>query len=425
MYPQGARIRAFFWSVFILGSASLSSGCGGACEAVAKDRAMFEAREPAPPQTPPQTPHLVFDVPFKLLDRHVRTAIADLGSAAVTVPRIGRIKLRLSRVQLRPAPPGYVGMRLVFAVQRRGEPLFELTADTEIEPRIDAKYQRLVVQLGPQSIRRLSPKPSPGASRALVKLLRGALPRAVRRYTPKRLLKTLASEGLKLIVERGFDGLRDVLLSEVGAVSMTVELPRVPIQRVEISSQPERLRLAVYTRLPVRQGVRGMPPRPVGGAISGRISGATLAELVNHAMAKGQIPDRYSAKGKPVKEAGYRAALRWASGDPRRLVARLWKTHGQCLVAELEAVPQVRMARSKKGRPEVVLDAVDGRLVRVEGSLAVRVGAFLRSLSARAIQVGRRISAQIRLKVGGHPVRLQLERIALDGDDLVVRIRAR
>ncbi len=433
--PQGHRAHGLKRSLCaILGTVLIGilTGCGGACKAVSADRSMFESRTAESGAALNEAPHMIFEVPFELIDRQLEAALRASGKGTVKLSTLdglskglGRVSLHLTGVKTQRARRGRVGIHLVFEARSRRKVLFRLLADTEVKPAVDLERGELMIALGPDAIRRLKPKPGPGATRSLARALRDLLPAVARRYTPLKLLEKAAAEGISALVEHGFTALRDGPLATVGPLTeIRIKLPNVPIRSVGISTTKRTVQVAIHTSLPVSMGVSRRPAGSKGHRIRAVISGATLVELVNYAMAEAAIPNRYSSSGKADPKGDYLAALRWQPGKDHPLVARLWKQSGQCMVAELEAVPKAAVSR-KKGRTMVRLRAVDGRIARVEGSVLFQIGAFLKSLSAQSIKVAKRVSGETAFKVGGRSVRLEILRIGFDGDDLALEIDAR
>lgn len=397
--------------------------CGAPCAEIARDRAAFLAR----PATHTASPHVQLVIPFAAADHEIARRIGAVPPARVTLPGLNklglagdRLELRLRSATLAAAPAGKAGVALSFALSDRRETWLTFDVDAHVAPRLErGSGVSVVVEVRPQDLRSVRPRLGPGARDRLVQLLRRELPSDVRRVLPASVLVRAAEELASYALDHLFGWVRDNLLDDVGAVTrLAYRLPDLPIATVSARTDPQKaLVVTANLALPVSAGLGRHPiPTRLGHAVELRVAGAAMAELVNWAMARGEVPARMDAKGRPTADGPYLAGLGWERGE-RPLKVTLWREDGDCMRVVVGGTPQLSM---RGGQLEVRV--ADGRIESVRGSALTEFGAWIQSLWADAIRVTRRFEFGSVLDIGGTKLGLSARSARLVGDDLLLTL---
>ena len=176
------------------------------------------------------------------------------------------------------------------------------------------------------------------------------------------------------------------------------------------------VRLAIVTSLPVSKGVdeaRKDWEAVSKKLVSVRMSGSTVAELVNWAMAKGLVPGRYDAKGKPKKDGEYLPGLDWAAGEEHPMKVYLWDLDKPCLRVTMAAKPVVGIADES-----LEIRAEDVKADEVEASALTKVAVWFRLFWKDALKLQKKASAKARVAAAGKDIDIAVKRAAVEGDEL-------
>ncbi|MCA9528492.1 MAG: hypothetical protein KC549_19540, partial [Myxococcales bacterium] len=151
-----------------------------------------------------------------------------------------------------------------------------------------------------------------------------------------------------------------------------------------------------------------------GRQVRVRLTGSAVAELANAAIARGEMPGRYTEKGKADPQGPLQAALAWERGD-RPLKALLWRTEGTCMTARIGGTPSLQAARR-----QVTVRLADGRVEDVQGSLLIQAGAWLKGLWDQTFTVTRTVAAETRLALGARRLTLGVVDARADADGVTL-----
>jgi hypothetical protein len=367
-----------------------------------------------------QGPHLSLVLPYAFVNERLSARVRALPAVPLEAPLPGLPKLKLvpKAVALQPARADRAGFRIDFAVRDGGGDLVDLGLDVEVKPVIDAKRRTVALAVRPDDLRGVEPVLGAEAKRQLGDALYDLLPSAVKAIGGKDVATDAAGDLLKTVVKQGWPLMRDHLLSHLDEVArFELALGDLPLERLALRDERGALRFDVWTSLPGAGGLtqsKNAANRP-----QLRVSGATVAALGNWAMDTGRVAPRYDAKGKPEKDGAYLPAVRWRPGESRPLAVHVFATKGECLHAELSAIPKVSLV-TEKGRPQLRVGVEQGTLEHVEGPLLIEIGAWLRSLWAESIDVTHDVAADTKLSLPGGDWTMGLAAARVEGDVVVL-----
>jgi hypothetical protein len=403
-----------------LALAALQAGCGGTCRRIGKDRQAFLERTAATAD-----PHLEIIVPFAVAEELINRRVGEIDPLPLelSVPAglaeyFGRLEVRPRRVRLRPAAAGRLAFRLLFDVadRDRDRALFEISVDVEVEPRIDLEEGRVEVEVTADSLGKVKPVISKNARKELGGIVWDRIPKVARLLIPRKLVDEAAGGVVKALVTGFYEASKDKLLKRLGDLSrISLTLPDVPLRALTIESDPRgALRLLVVTGLPVRTGLRAEGFLAPLDRVTVRLSGPTMAELANWAMASGLLPDRYDDKGKARADGELSPGLDWVPGK-RPMQVLLWDLDGTCMRLTLEAVPELAVKDGK-----VVIGARDAEVTDIEASAFVKTGVWFGLLWKDAFDVTKKTKAKARLEVAGQKLEVGVATAALADDEITL-----
>ncbi|MBU0553844.1 hypothetical protein KKF91_09685 [Myxococcota bacterium] len=391
------------------------SACGATCAQIEAARAaQLQPQEEAP------DPHLVIDLPAALLEARLTAALAQVEPARLSLRldklgiNLDALRLQAKAVKLLKGAPDALRFALIFTVSEGDAALFDLTVEAALEPQLEG--QAIAFELGPRQLLKARPAISGGAAGRIQKRLGGAAKRL-----PTRALRALINQGLTALADEALPLLRDQILARaVKTTRVRLALPAaLPLKRLALSTPRGRtglsLRLALWTTLPVSQGVRPAPPR---STLTAWLSGPTVAALGSWALRQGalpgmegQAPTRFNLKGQPDPQGPFEASLRWIVGADRPLKVEAWRLGGDCVHATLGARPALSL--EGEGAAKLRLQALDVQLEAVEGDALVSLGAFVASLWSGAFEISKAITASMDLEIASTPLRLSLKEATL------------
>ena len=380
-------------------------------------------------------PHARVQIPFAVANRLIADALepplelpVPLGKLGPLAPFIGGIRAIPREVKLGPgAAPGRVHADVRVELADRTGELVTVRAGGDLAPVLEraggdpanpgAGGGKLTIAFDPGQLSRLEPELGPRASEQLGALLQARLPAVVRDRIPRALVDRVAAEVVEEAIDYSYRVLHKTLLPRLRErTRIEVELPDVPISRVELASSPTALSLDVFTTLPVREGVGAAPPET--DAIGLQLAGGTATEAANWGIANGVLPGRYTRSLKPAPDGAYVPHFEWRAGDPERpLVVHMFKVHGGCAHFAVGVQPRVEV---RDGEVRAWIE--NRKLEQADGSLALELLARTKALVERSTSPKKKGPGSMRLTVGGREVTSRLVRAEVAGNELRVAI---
>lgn len=407
--------------------AAVESGCGGTCDRIDADRTLFLTRKPADTGT-----HVELIVPFAVAERLIAPQVSAVKPIDIQLPNLGNLadyfgtlSVAPDRVTLKPAAPEYIGFHLDFDVLRDGRKVFSAYMETEVRPEIDLTASKIIIGFTPDALQKAKVKISKDAVDELGMLIYAQIPTAARFLIPKSMVDNVAASAVETLEETFYNKLKDRLLPRLADMSrVEISLPSIPLAAVAITSSMKnggRLRLAVTTALPVREGIQASAPgtaEPSAEHITVRMSGAAAAELVNWAMQKGLLPDRYDDKGKAKKDGALRPGLDWVRGDKRPMKIYLWDLEKPCMRLSLSAEPTVALVNEK-----LEIKAENPQTDDVEASAFTKVGVHFYMLWKDPMNLNKKSEAKMKMVAAGREVAVVLKKAAIERDEIVMEVQ--
>lgn len=401
-------------------------GCGATCDRIEEDRNRFLTRKADNTET-----HVEVLVPFAVAERLVAPQVAAVKPIAIEVPGLGKladyfgeITVAPTGVTLRPATPDHIGFHLDFEVRSNGKKAFALFLETEVRPEIDLAAGKVALGFTPEVLEKAEPGISDDAGKDLGGLIYGRIPSLARVLIPRSMVDKAAGSTVETLVSRFYGMAKEKMLPKLAETSrFELTLPEVPLASVALTSTDEgggRLRLALTTSLPVRAGIAETPgdaTEPSGETVTVRMSGSTVAELVNWAMSAELLPSRYDSKGKPKKDGELRPGLDWARGEKRPMRVYLWDLDQPCMRITMSAKPLVQVADGK-----LAIEASDTVTDDVEASAFTKVGVWFYVLWKDAMKLNQKTSSTMRVALAGQEVEITVERAAVERDELTLEV---
>lgn len=361
-----------------------ASGCAGkACTRVRDDHREFLQRRGSG-----DVAQMVVAIPTNTLNQALSLPLSRLPPVPVPVPDIdlpigdldlGKLAIGLRNVSIQPAAPGQLGLRVRFTLQTGATVITAIDLEAVVTPQIAPGADTVRLTLRPSDLVRVRPSLPPEERKRFTDFVLGRLP-DVARMIGRDQIATLADRALGELVTRSFPAIRDNLLADAGPlVDVEIDLPPVPISRVELKTSPADVELWIHTTLAAPALAAG-PARAPGSdpnLVQVRMSGGTAAELANQGIARGQIPGRYDLEGTPDPKGEFAAGVGWAEG-PRPLRIHAWKEQDVCAHVVFSGTPNLR---ADKG--ELALDVPDARIEQVTGAAKARAAVWFSGLGRR------------------------------------------
>lgn len=405
-----------------LTAAAAQWGCGATCDRMEKDRKEFLGRK-----SENSGPHIEAIVPFDMANELIVPQIKKVKPIDIKMSGLGKLGDYLgelsvipARVEMKPASKDHIGFRLTFDIRDKGKKAFEMYADIEVQPQVDLETGKVIIAFTSETLKDVKPQLSRDAKKDLGGMIYDKIPKTARIFIPRSLVDAAAGTAVKSLVTRFYEKSRDKLLPGLADMSrFEFQLPQVPIESITITSSGESggsVRFMVVTKLPVRKGIT---PPPVGpkvfprDRISIRMSGSTMAELVNWAMAKKLVPDRYDSKGKAKENGELRPGLDWKAGDKRPMKIYLWDLDKPCMRITLTAKPSVEIVEG-----QLQIKATDTKTEDVEASAFTKVGVWFYVLWKDAIKFKKKASSQMEFSVAGQEMVASVEETSIANDEL-------
>jgi hypothetical protein len=410
----------------MLTMATLQIGCGATCDRIEEDREEFLARKGTNTDT-----HVEVLIPFAVAERLVEAQVSAVKPIELKIPGLGQLAdyfgelaVAPTRVELRPAAKDLIGFHLDFEVRSDGKKAFAMFMETEIRPEIDLAAGKVILGFTPEALEKVKPGISKDAKKDLGGVIYARIPAAARLFVPRSAVDAAAGTAVELLVGSFYAKAKEKMLPKLAEKSrFELTLPDVPLAAAAITSTAENgghLRLALVTSLPVRAGIAAAPEGaapPSSERISVRMSGSTLAELVNWAMAKGLVPDRYDGKGKPKKDGELRPGLDWVRGEERPMKIIMWDLDKPCMRITMAAKPAVAVVDDK-----LEIKAEDPKTDDVEASAFTKVGVWFYVLWKDAMKLHQKTSARMKMVVAGQELEAVVEKAIVERDEVALEV---
>ena len=412
----------------VLSTALVAPACGTTCEQIAGDRARFLHREGGTPQ-----PHLALEIPFAMANRLIAARLERVPATPITLGAGGRFQRYLpsltlvpKRLELRPAPPGHLGLHAELELRTSGGRWLTVDVAGQLRPELRAGTGQLELGIRADDLRSLRPRLNPVAREQVIDFLVGRhLPVPLRLLLRSEAAGALLDQIVADATEKTYAALREHVLARLGeVVRLRIGVPDLPLADLRLHSAGGRSdgRLVVHARtpFPVSEGLAVTTPGerpPAPDVMRLRLAGATVAELGNWAIARGELPGRYDRQGRPTPDGDFEAGLAWTDGN-RPLKVDLWKTAAPCLQVRLGATPKLAVAGD---RLRVSVD--DGAIERVKGPALIEFGAAFYRLAADAIRFSHELAGRLRFSLGGQEMVVRVRSARSSAEALVLDLQ--
>ncbi len=407
-------------------AALLGPACAGPCRTVEAERRALRAR----PADVTAAPHARVQIPFPLANRLIADALRPPPELPVPLGRLGPLAYLVGDVRAIPREvtlgpsrtPGRVRVSVRVELADQTGELLTVRASGDVAPALHraggaggagGADGRLALAFDTAQLSRLEPELGPRAATQLGALLQARLPDAVRARTPRFVVDRVASAVVEEAIDQGYRLLHRSLLPRLrDQTRIDVELPDVPIGRVDVATTPAALALDIFTTLPVRAGV--VPAPPVPDAILVQIAGDTATRAANWGIEHGALPPRYTRGLKPAPDGDYVPHFEWRPGDGARpLVVHMFRLQSGCAHFAVGVQPRVEVVDGK-----VRAWTANRRLEHADGPLVLELLARTKALVERSTSSKRQGPGSLRITVGGREVTTRLVRAEVAGDEL-------
>ncbi|PKN57949.1 MAG: hypothetical protein CVU56_08140 [Deltaproteobacteria bacterium HGW-Deltaproteobacteria-14] len=361
--------------------------------------------------------------------RAAKRALTERASDRLEVELLDEIGLHLGvvftldAVRLVPADADRVGVEVDVSVRDGRVPLFALGFTAEVRLVVDPRARTARVLLRPDQLRRVSPRLDAEGRARVTAWIRGALPDALGRALDDRALGVLADEAVAWLGEAGFPLVRDNLLDGLDEEPLIeVALPDLPLESVTVTTVGGRtpaLRLGLVTPLPVTHGLGPDHRLPARGVVELRLAGETAAELANAAIARGDLPSRYTSDGEADPAGPFEARVGWGRA-PRPLKVHLWRTGGECTYARVGGTPVVTVTDD-----EVRVAVSDGVYEVIKGPALTEAFAWTKALFGDSVRLGVAVARRVRVDAAGVALELGVAGVAVGATELRVTLQVR
>jgi hypothetical protein len=366
--------------------------------------------------------HARMTIPHRTLDVLLAAQARALPTVQVPIPAVagvsvGTLQAAVEGVRARPAPRGAVGLTVQVALRSGGRTLVGFELDADVRPEVDPRAHQVVIPLQGRDLRGVRPRLGPGGTRALVDAVHAQLPQAARAMVSKQDLARLLQAGLADLTDLAAGRLLASAGGDLGTLArVELDLGDLPLRAIEVESTSDALVLGLVTPLPVSRGVAltADPVPPMQVAL--RLSGSTVAELANHAVRTGLIPDRYDDQGESAPNGRWTPRFGWSdTAPPFRL--HLWSTERDCARVELAATGRLALAA---GHLELRTD--DARIVDVDGSARIRAGIAFSGLGRRTFRWVEQLATSFRFDIGDRSMAAQITGAQIQGNEVLLTL---
>ncbi len=392
--------------------------CGTSCPEIREQRDRFESRQR---KTKGADARLM--MPYALMDRVIAGQLARRPPVPVNLPtaKLGLdlpLSIALDRVSTRPAGAGQLGLTLHLGLHddRERQRVLDLEVDTVISPKLETRTTpELVLLLRPQDLGSVRPRPTPEGTRLLARWVRDNLPPIARSIASDKVVEALAQESLDLIAKEVWPSAKEELLGIEPLIDTRFALPDLPIHALALSSSERALVVDMTTDLADARPIdRGFDEVEATQRMVLRLSGGTAMGLVNRAMKRGEVPSRFDAEGNPKPSGIWEARLGWRGGSTP-LVVHLWRSQDKCQSADVAA----RLGLALQGQ-KVRVRVEDGKITSVAGPAFAEAFYWLENIFGEALGFTFDTDAFVRFDDGSTSMKVNLAKIALGENDLVL-----
>jgi hypothetical protein len=374
---------------------------------------------------------MVVTIPFNMVDGLIEPHVLRIPPVEIPLAGLGKltsyfgtISVAPIRLALRPAAPDHIGFHLDFDVRRNGKRVFGMYLESEVRPEIDLATGKVTIGFTPEVLQKSKPGLSEDATRALSDLIYSQIPGPVRLLIPRSMVESVVDSSLDGLLDSFYEKAKATMLPKLSEMSrLTFALPNVPLSSVKITSTDAnggRFMLAINTTLPVRDGIaatKADTKELSRDAITIRTSGSVAAEIVNWAMAKALLPNRYNDKGKPRKDGELWPGLDWVPGDEHPMKIYLWDLDKPCMRLTMSAKPSLAVVGKN-----LEIKAEGAETDDVEASAFIEVGVWFKLLWKDAMNVKKKSAARITTVIAGQEMTVAVERAAIEQDEIVMEV---
>ena len=373
--------------------------------------------------------HLRLSIPLELANLVVNREVRQLPRAPVPLPAIAGVSLGtasvgVDRVLIVPGEADEVSFAADVSVRSGKRSLLPIRIDARVRPRLDPESGAVIVALDQEGLVSMDATLGPGGARALVDALWAQLPTVARTMTSKDDLTRLAEPAATQLLRRAADIVERDMLDELGAIArIELELPAIAVDEIHVRSTTDDLIVGVHTPLPAKGAVAPTLPRATPKhQVELAMHGAVATALVNDAMKRGQVPDRFDLDGAADPNGALKAQLAWDAAGPKPLLVHAFlldptkagRPAKDCAHITLGATPRVTADRGR-----LILATDDAKVQAVEGSTAVKAGLFFGGVSRRSFEHVEHIAVDTEFELGAQQLRAQLQNAQLTGDTVV------
>lgn len=399
------------------------AGCAATCPDIVAHREAFDARARSGSGVDAR-----LTVPFALFDEVLATELARRPPVSVALPlrELGLslpVAVVLEAAHLHPAPDGLVGVTLSIGLRDRAARILTLEVDTALRPTFaPGASPSLRITLAPRDVGALNPRATPDAVSTLSDWLRRALPTPARVLVRPELVSALSEELLALVAREVWPRVKGTLLGQAPLLDAVVTLPQLDVREVAFRSQADALVIDLVTGFSQATALPLRDDTVDRRRVALRMSGGTVAGLVNQGMRLGVIPSRFSSAGAVDPHGPYEARLGWVSG-PSPLRVHLWRATGSCRRADIAA----SLSLALRG-DAMTVRARDGRYVEVAGPPFASTLAWLDNVFGSALSTSLDVASLVRFEFGLATIQMRVARALLDEDlrlDLELGVRPR
>lgn len=402
----------------VLVIALLLTGCGTTCEQLEQEHAQLLAgvRELAP------GPHLEFVIPFEVVNAQLAVAVKTLKAGRLVLPEFsalnafsGGFSVQARELRIVPGRGGAVGFRVEARIRYKRKTLTALRLRFDAPVVADEDGRRLSIGLGDL---RAPPEFAEDAAQRMAKVLHPLLPGPLRMVMPRRKITEICKVTLFKLEEDAYDLLEEPLLAPLlEAARIRIEMPDWPLAALTLRTRdgPRGGLVLGFTTTLGGAAPLGASLREGGGAgLRIHLPGATAAALANHLAARGELPARVDARGRPDPKGEMAVTYGWRSGS-RPLKVDLWKLEAPCAALRVGGTPEVTVEGDAAR-----LAVHDGRLEQVRGDPLVKAAAALTGLWSKVFAAevdGLRATV---VRIAGRRLRLSLEEVLDHADGWTV-----
>ncbi len=390
-----------------------SASCATTCPEIDAHRTGFEQRVRSEDGADAR-----LTLPWALLDGLVARELARRPPIDVALPlrELGStlsLSVILDSVRLSAAPPGRVGAMVTISLRDGVLRLATFSFDTTVPLRLSKSPEgtSLTLTLMPRDVGAMHAKSSQDGHRAMGDWIRKQLPPVARRLATDTVVAALADELLGLFAREVWPRIKDEVLGREALFETAIGLPDLHVSSFSASSRPDALVVSITSGFPDATTLPPGDEKVDHGRVVLRMSGGTVAGLVNQGISLGLVPGRFSESGKVDADGPWTMRMGWAPGQrPVRL--HLWRTAGRCQRAEIGA----DVSLSLRG-DSISVDVHDGRYLDVEGPPFAAMLAWLDNTFGKALGTSLEVDSLLHFGAGhARFVRTHL------GSDLLVEL---